>query len=141
MTHGGRGMRTTIGLAMAAALLVAACATKPEPPPRPFAGTRWFFILDRAPAGEPLWVQFADGRLEGFAGCNRFHARYVQDAVGARAIAVGVISKVPRLCEADRVALESRLLEVLQSVSSYSVTADLLTMSGSAGSLKFRAAP
>ena len=32
------------------------------------------------------------------------------------------------------------MLEVLQSVSSYSVTADVLTMSGSGGTLRFRAA-
>lgn len=134
-------MKTTSAL-LAAMLVVAGCATpKKEPPPRPFAGTRWFFVLDRQPAGEPPWVEFADGRVKGFAGCNRFEARYVQDSVGARAIAVGVISKVPRLCEADKVALESHLLGILQSVSSYSVTADVLTMSGSGGTLRFRAGP
>ena len=33
------------------------------------------------------------------------------------------------------------MLEVLQSVSSYSVTGDRMTMTGSAGTLKFRADP
>jgi hypothetical protein len=33
------------------------------------------------------------------------------------------------------------MLEVLQAVSSYSITADSMTMTGSGGSLKFRALP
>ena len=120
--------------------LAAACATsKKEPPPTPFTATRWDAVLELPPPGEQPYVQFGDGRVEGWGGCNRFSARFVQDAVGARAIVVGRIDTGRRGCDPSAQAAESRFLEVLQSVSSYSITGDTMTMSGSGGSLKFRA--
>jgi heat shock protein HslJ len=125
-----------------AGLLAAACAgygpTK-EPPPKPFTATRWQLIMDIPPPGELPYVRFGDGRMEGFGGCSRFAARYEQDAVGARAIAIRRIEVDRRLCDPAVRAAESRMLDVLQAVSSYSVTADILTMSGSGGTLRFRA--
>ncbi|MGZ5074137.1 MAG: META domain-containing protein, partial [Usitatibacter sp.] len=88
------------GLALAALLvLAAACATKPrEPPPKPFVGTRWEVVLDLPLEGQQPNMRFGDGRVEGFGGCNKFAARYVQDSVGARAIAIGRIEVDRRLC-------------------------------------------
>lgn len=123
-------------------LLAAACATpKKEPPPRPFTGTKWEVVLELPPAGEQPYFRFGDGRMEGFAGCNQVSARFVQDTVGARAIAIGRMEVGRRACEVGARAVEARVLEVLQSVSSYSITADTMTMTGSAGTLKFRAPP
>ena len=128
-------------LLIVVAFLAGACAaTQKEPPPKPFAATKWQLVMDIPPAGELPYVRFGDGRMEGFSGCSRFVARYVQDAVGARAIAIGRIEVDRRLCEPSPRAAEMRMLEALQSVSSYSITVDVLTMSGSGGSLKFRAA-
>jgi len=130
-----------ISLLAVACLLVASCAaTQKEPPPKPFTATKWQLIMDIPPAGEQPFVRFGDGIMRGFGGCDRFTARYVQDSVGARAIAIGRIDIDRRLCDAALRAGEARMLEVLQSVSSYSVTADVLTMTGSGGTLKFRAA-
>lgn len=121
---------------------LAGCASQPkEPPPKPFAGTRWQVQLELPIAGEQPNMRFGDGRVEGFGGCNKFAARYVQDSVGARAIAIGRIEIDRRLCEAGPKAVEARMLEVLQYVSSYTITADTMTMSGSGGTLKFRALP
>ncbi len=128
-----------IALAAASALLAGCAATKKEPPPKPFAGTRWEVMLELPLAGEQPNMRFGDGRVEGFGGCNRFAARYVQDSVGARAIVIGRIEVDRRLCDPGPKAAEARMLEVLQSVSSYSIAADLMTMSGSGGSLKMRA--
>jgi heat shock protein HslJ len=124
-------------------LILAACGSlqKKEPPPKPFAATRWNVILERPPAGEAPWLEFGDGHMEGFGGCNRIAARYVQDAVGARAIAIGRIESGRRACDAQAQAAETRILEVLQNVSSYTIIADTMTMSGSAGTLRLRAAP
>lgn len=124
------------------AFVVSACAGygQKEPPPKPFTATKWQLIMDIPPAGELPWVRFGDGRIEGFGGCSRFAGRYIQDAVGARAIAVGRIQVDRRLCDSSASDAEARMLEVLQVVSSYSVTVDVLTMSGSAGTLRFRAA-
>lgn len=125
---------------LAMAVLLAACAaSRKEPPPKPFVGTVWEAVMELPLPGPQPHVQFGDGRMEGWGGCNRFTSRYVQDAVGARAIVIGRIDSGRRGCEPGAQLAESRFLEVLQSVSSYSIIADSMTMSGSAGSLKFRA--
>jgi heat shock protein HslJ len=138
-----RTHRTPLCIAAAMILASALCScamTKKEPPPKPFTATKWQLVMDIPPPGERPYVRFGDGRMEGFGGCDKFTARYVQDSVGARAIAIGRIDVDRRLCDASLRMGEARMLEVLQSVSSYSVTMDTLTMSGSGGTLKFRAA-
>ena len=135
MTHWTRGIA-----AAAVVALLAGCATqKKEPPPKPFAGTLWQVALELPIAGEQPYMRFGDGRVEGFGGCSRFTAKYVQDSVGARAIAIGRIEVDRRLCENGPRAAEARMLEVLQAVSSYTIATDTMTMSGSGGALKFRA--
>ena len=126
----------------AAAILAAGCTTqKKEPPPKPFTGTKWVVQLELPIPGEQPYLRFGDGRMEGFGGCNRVGARYVQDAVGARAIAIGRIDRGTKACDPDAQASEARTLEVLQSVSSYTIVIDAMTMSGSAGALKLRSDP
>ena len=126
-------------LAVVLALVLAGCASQAtkEPPPKPFVGTRWVFVMESLPQGETPYVRFGDGRMEGFAGCNHFAASYVQDSVGAGAIAIRRI-EVPnrRACEASVQGIESRLLESLQSISSYSITGKAMVMTGSSGSLR-----
>ena len=140
IAHPGDSMKYWFAVAMLVAL--AGCAAqKKEPPPKPFTGTRWQVVLELPLAGEQPSMRFGDGRVEGFGGCSRFAARYVQDTVGARAIAIGRIDIDRRLCGAGAQAAESRMLEVLQSVSSYAVNAETLTMSGSGGTLNFIALP
>lgn len=127
---------------LACAVLVAACAaSKKEPPPKPFLGTTWEVVLDLPLPGEQPHFRFGDGRMEGFGGCNRVDARFVQDTVGARAVVIGKMEVHRRLCDEAVQRAESRMLEVLQSVSSYSITGDTMTMTGSGGSLKLRARP
>jgi heat shock protein HslJ len=122
------------------ALVFAGCGSTPkEPPPKPFVGTRWQVVLELPVAGEQPNVRFGDGRVEGFGGCNRFAANYVQDTVGSRFIAIRRIDMNRRLCDPGAQAAENRVLEILQAVSSYTITADTMTMSGSGGSLKLRA--
>ncbi len=123
-----------------AALALAACAAATrEPPPKPFVGTQWIAQLELPIPGDQPWVRMGDGRLEGFGGCNRISSRYIQDTVGARAIAFGVFSSSKKLCDDAIMGAERRVLEVLQAASSYSVTGDELTMTGSAGTMRFRA--
>jgi len=122
-------------------LVLGACATPKEPPAKPFVGTRWQALLELPLAGEQPYIRMGDGRLEGFGGCNHLNARYIQDTVGARAIAFGVFSKSKRMCDASVQDAEDRLLEVLQAASSYAITGDILTMTGSGGTLRFRALP
>jgi heat shock protein HslJ len=127
----------------AAALAAAGCATMKdkEPPPKPFVGTRWEVVLELPMRGEQPYLRVGDGRIEGFGGCNNFTGRYLQDSVGARAVAVRALSVSKRLCDPSTNAAESRLLETLQSVSSYTIIADTMLLSGSGGTLKLRAMP
>ena len=134
-------MKLAVAL-VAAALVAGGCATTPkEPPPKPFTGTRWAVLLELPLPGEPPNFRFGDGRVEGFGGCNQVTARYVQDTVGARAIAIGRLEVGRRECDPSARAAEAHVLEVLQAVSSYSITADMMTMSGSGGTLRFKALP
>jgi heat shock protein HslJ len=125
-------------------VLASACATTTkEPPPKPFAGTRWEVVLEREPTPQRIrpWVVFGDGLMEGFAGCNHIAARYVQDSVGAKAIAIGRINVEPGGCDARAQIVQTHILDVLGAVSSYSITGDVMKMSGSSGSITLRAAP
>jgi len=124
-----------------AALLAGCAATRKEPPPKPFAGTRWEVALELPMAGERPWVRFGDGRMEGFGGCNRIAARYVQDSVGASAIGIGRIQTGQHACDRSARDAEEHIVGTLQAVSSYSITANTMTMTGSAGTLRFVAAP
>jgi heat shock protein HslJ len=124
-----------------AALLAGCAATRKEPPPKPFAGTRWEVVLELPIAGETPWVRFGDGRMEGFGGCNRIAALYVQDSVGASAIGIRRIQAGQHACDRSARDAEEHIVGVLQAASSYSITANTMTMSGSAGTLRFVAAP
>ena len=140
-------MRVAIVLFAAAlsplAALVAGCAAqKKEPPPKPFIGTKWVAQLELPiEKGEQPNVRFGDGRMEGFGGCNRVAARFVQDTVGSRFIAIGRIDRGTKACDQGAQNAEVRVLEILQSVSSYVINGDEMIMSGSGGSLKFKSDP
>ena len=124
------------------AVLAAGCAARSkEPPPKPFVGTKWVVQLQLPVQGEQPWLRFGDGRMEGFGGCNRISSRYGEDMVGARAIVIYRIDRGMKGCDAGTQLAEARLLEVLQSVSSYNIVIDELTMSGSGGVLRFKSDP
>ena len=133
-------MRTLVVAALI--LLASGCyQQKREPPPKPFVGTKWVVLLELPVQGEQPWFRFGDGRMEGFGGCNRVSARYLQDSVGARSIAIGRIDRGTRACDASTQDAEATMLAVLQSVSSYTITIDAMVMAGSGGSLRFRSDP
>jgi len=133
------GISTQAFAILAAAALAACAATNKEPPPKPFIGTYWQVVLELPPAGEQPWVRFGDGHMEGFGGCNRIAALYVQDSVGSKAIAIRRIETGRRACDPGAQAAEDHVLSVLQMVSSYAVIGDVLAMTGSSGTLRFRA--
>ncbi len=131
---------SSTAFAILAACGLAACAAPArEPLPKPFIGTYWQAVLELPPPGEQPWVRFGDGRLEGFGGCNRIAALFVQDSVGSKAVAIRRIETGRHACEAGNQATEDHVLSVLQMVSSYDVNGDVLVMTGSAGSLRFKA--
>jgi heat shock protein HslJ len=130
-------------LAVAVLPLLLACQSHPvrEPPPAPFAGTKWLLVTERKPAGEPPYLEFGDGAVSGYSGCNRIMGRYIQDAIGAGAIVFSSLGASKRMCADTIMAVEERLLSVLRSSTSRKVTGDRLRIDGSAGWLEFVAEP
>jgi len=136
-------MRSTLIFLAAIAAFTGGCGSlqKKEPPPKPFTGTKWVVVLELPVAGEQPYFRFGDGRMEGFGGCNKVGARYLQDTVGSRFIAIGRIDRGTKACDSGTQIAEQRILEVLQGVSSYTITIDQMVMSGSSGMLNFRSDP
>lgn len=127
--------------ALALAALVPACtALQPkEPPPKPFAGTRWDLVLELPLPGEQPYLRFGDGRMEGFAGCNKVNAQYLSDTLGVKTIAIRRIETGSHACDASARLVEQRILGTLQFVQHYAITGDVMKMSGSSGTLTLKA--
>ena len=128
---------------LAALAVLAACSTpeQREPPPKPFVGTHWMVVLELKIPGEQPNMRFGDGRVEGFGGCSKFRAPILQDSVGAGALVVRRLEVDRRICDASVQAAEERVLEILQSIQSYKILGEAMSMSGSAGQLKLIAVP
>ena len=127
----------------ALAFAIAACNMDPkrEPPPKPFTGTKWLMQHEVPAEGEAPFLQFGDGHVSGYTGCNRLNGRYQQDAVGAGAIVFTQVATSKRMCDARAMTIEARILGVLGSSTSVQVLADTMRIDGSAGKLEFKAAP
>ena len=128
----------------ALALVLAACNMDPkrEPPPKPFTGTKWLLVVEVPVQGDGApFLQFGDGHVSGFTGCNILNGRYRQDAVGAGAIVFTQVSTSKRGCEPRAMSIEARMLDVLASSTGVQVIGDAMRIDGSAGKLDFVAAP
>ena len=90
--------------------------------------------------GEQPWIRLGDGRLEGYRRLQP-HQRALCARHGRRARHRGGRSSTRAAGRARKatIAAERRVVEVLQAVSSYSITADAMSMTGSGGTLRFRA--
>ena len=131
-----------LAVLLAAGALLAGCPLAPvkrEPPPLPFTGTTWMLVTERKLPGDPPHLEFGDGAVTGFSGCNRIMGRYLQDTVGAGAIVFSSIASSKRLCDDVLMAVEERMLNVLRTSTNVRVTGDKLRIDGSAGALDFQA--
>ena len=135
-------MNRLVPLAIAALLAGAGCNYDPikrEPPPLPFTGTKWILVTERKLERQP-YLEFGDGAVTGFGGCNRIMGRYMQDAVGAGAIVFSSIASARMMCEPVLMTIEDNILAVLRSSTSVHVKANTMQLDGSAGTLRFIAA-
>jgi len=135
-------MKRLAPIALVALLAGAGCNYVPvnrEPPPLPFTGTKWMLVTERK-LERPPYLEFGDGAVTGFGGCNRIMGRYMQDSVGAGAIVFSSIASARMMCDPVLMTIEDNILAVLRSSTSVFVKANTLQLDGSAGTLRFIAA-
>lgn len=98
-------------------------------PPASLGGTGWTIgALGGVATAERIKteVRFADGKISGTAGCNRFSGSY---AVEGNVLSVGVIAATKMRCAEPQMAQESKFLSLLGSgklTKRFSVTGSLI---------------
>lgn len=103
-------------------------------------GTDW--LLTNSLIGTTISLNFANGTLSGFAGCNSYNASYTTTlaAGNTNSINVGPINSTGALCSEEIVNQEQGYLNALQTASSYTINGAVLTLTTADGPLTFSAA-
>jgi heat shock protein HslJ len=124
-------MRRLLATTLTAALLVGACTAAGGS-----GGTiekiRWVATsiatdgtMEALPAGVTADATFADGRVSGFAGCNTFSGPATVD--GSK-LAIGQLAATMMACVDPAMTVESAYLAALPAATSFTATADKLTL-------------
>lgn len=82
------------------------------------------------PAGVVVDARFADGKVNGFSGCNLYTASATID--GAK-LTVGQAASTMKACDANVMAVETAYLANLAASATFTATADALTIYGADG--------
>ena len=90
------------------------------------------------PAGSSASATFADGRVAGSTGCNRFTAEYTLE--GDR-LELGVIASTRMACAPPLLALEQAYVGALGNVARWRIEGDALALSDEQGTELLRFAP
>jgi heat shock protein HslJ len=132
--------RIIIGLAMAAvAFTVTACSTTGGTGGTggTIDGTSWALktydvsgTATNVPAGTRVDATFADGKVNGFAGCNVYNAPVT---ISGATIKVGAAATTAMACDPAKTSLEQAYLGNLAKAATFTATSDTLTMFDSAG--------
>ncbi len=103
-------------------------------------GTGW--ILSSSIPGTSISLQFGNGSLSGFAGCNSYNAGYssTRAAGNTNSITVAPITSTQALCSEEIMAQEQAYLASLQTASSYTINGSSLTLTTANGPLTYSAA-
>jgi heat shock protein HslJ len=81
------------------------------------------------PAETPLYLEFKDGQVTGYGGCNRFFAGY---AISGDAIKIGPLASTRKGCP-DTFDLEIAFFTALQAAKSFQQTEDGLVLFDAGG--------
>lgn len=90
------------------------------------------------PFKEQITLEFADGKIGGSAGCNRYFASYKQAEDGT--LTFSPIGSTRRACERTLMAAESQFLQALQATTAFTMSEDgsqLVLVLGEKGTLAF----
>jgi heat shock protein HslJ len=110
--------------------------------PLPLVGTTWQLrsfnngreaLVSVSGDGDITAIFGADGRVEGFAGCNSYRGEY---AVGDEAITIGHLATTRRACEASLLEQELDYLTALRRAVSYTIDGEQLRLRDADGRLQ-----
>ena len=103
-------------------------------------GTDW--ILQNTLPGTSISINFGNGGLSGFAGCNSYNAGYSTTLAAGNTnnISVGPMTSTGQFCSEGIMDQEQAYLASLQSASSYTINGATLTLTTANGPLTFGAA-
>jgi heat shock protein HslJ len=102
-------------------------------------GTSW--LLSNTIPGTSISLEFGNGSLSGFAGCNSYSAGYTSTRAAGTTnqISVGPITSSQALCSEEIMTQEQSYLASLQTASSYTIDGSTLTLATTSGSLVYSA--
>lgn len=89
------------------------------------------FVLTNMAGGEEIFIGFKNGRVYGFSGVNRYTGTY---EVSGNDIIFGSIGATMMAGQEDKAIVESKYLELLNSVKTFSLNGEVLQL----GELKFK---
>lgn len=103
-------------------------------------GTDWY--LANTIPGTSILLNFNNGTLTGFAGCNTYNATYLSTlmAGNSNTISVGPMTSSGAFCTEEIMNQEQAYLTALQSASAYTISGNTLTLTTASGTLTFYAA-
>jgi len=102
-------------------------------------GTDWH--LTTAAQGTTISLQFSNGTLGGFAGCNTYNAGYTTTLAEGptNSISVGPITSTQSVCDETIMTQEQAYLASLGTASQYTISGTSLTLTTASGPLLFGA--
>ena len=89
--------------------------------------------------GTAITLQFKDGELAGFAGCNSYNGRYTAELAedGTYTISLGPLTTSRLLCPQDIMQQEQAFLEALQQANRATVQQNRIVLDSPPGTLEF----
>jgi heat shock protein HslJ len=128
------GFRILTGMLFSLLVLGAGCSPGSSQQP-PLDGTTWTLTAwaepDPIPDSAPITAEFADGRVAGSAGVNRYNAAVTSGTDGSFSIDQAVTTKMAGPPEA--MAAESAYLRRLQAATSYEIDGGTLVINDADG--------
>ena len=142
-------MRTANLFMAAATVLLMGCASSPSPEEtrRLVEGNRWELVrwgdrtVPHGDNGEPVILEFKDGRASGHAGCNRYSTR-VTFGPGNSQVTVSPGMTTRMACEPRRMEFETAFIRAFEASTGYRIEGErLLFESGATAPLEFYRRP
>ncbi len=117
---------------------------EPAPAAVPAAVDREWAVVELGGApveGRAPTIAFRDGRIFGFAGCNRYFGPV--SFTGREGMKIGPAAMTMMACPDAQMALEQRFARALEGVTGWQVADGVLTLTGAGGAaiLRARVAP